>query len=172
MKSSTSLHRGPRAGHTLVEMIVVTTLLALVTMLAAKAWAPLGKGTFGMRDRVVASTELRVAMEFLRRDLGAAKKVVWTSDGTLLIERETAAATLAGYPPPRKDPGIHYRLKDDLLLRRETISVGEIVVARSLSDFDLSRHKKGGLLIRLAAGKGEDAKDLSLVYTGSNQGGS
>jgi type II secretory pathway component PulJ len=155
------------AGHTLVELLVVTTLMGLLTMLVAQVWKPLSKGTRDLRARASISTELRLATEFLRRDLGGAALVQSdeSKTGVLQIEREYAVANLLRpLAPGQVDPGIRYLLNDDRLVRRDQLTGEEFVVSSGLTEFLVEATAAGDTEIILQAGAKPNQHQLTLVW--------
>ncbi len=155
-----------RSGHTLVELMVVSTILALVATLATKAWKPLGQLMIGQRVRVVADAELRMAVSWIRQDVGAARKLKPREGGGLRIEVDPAAIPLDRRGTAGGTPVIEYRLDHDLLLRRDRMHAGEIVVARECSLFEVRRQPDFGTSLRISCGSGEDALSVELIWRG------
>jgi prepilin-type N-terminal cleavage/methylation domain-containing protein len=156
-----------QAGHTLIELLVVTTLMGLLTMLVAQVWKPLSKSTRDLRERASVSTELRLATEFLRRDLGGAGKVGAEDlkPDVLQIEREYEVANvLQPLAPGQADPGVQYQLKQDRLVRLDQLTGQEFVVGQGLTEFLVEANADGDTQIVLSAGRAPHQRKLTLVW--------
>ncbi|MBC8405386.1 MAG: prepilin-type N-terminal cleavage/methylation domain-containing protein [Planctomycetes bacterium] len=64
-------NRKTEHGHTLVELMVVTTLMTMLTFMIAQVWRPIAVSTTTLRERAVASTEVGLAADFCARILAA-----------------------------------------------------------------------------------------------------
>lgn len=160
-----SVNRKVRSGHTLVEMVVVGTILALVATFSARAWGPIGGSIVGLRDRAVGAAELRVAVAWLLSDLGAADRVE-KHDDVLRIRREAAAVrTLVGAGGD-EDRGLEYSVRDGLLRRKDRLTGEEFVVARAVREFQLRPSGAHDLRISLTAGQEEDLRTITLLWHG------
>lgn len=158
----TPSHR--QSGHTLVEMVVVGMLVAVLGISASRAWQPVGHSIDGLRDRAVAASELRLAVEYLRQDLGGAEKVAQHGRDGIQIRREAASAFLAGVPQGSPDPGIRYRLDGDKLIREDLATKETFIVARALTGMKVRHHAGAEVRITLSAGPDSDRRDLTLAW--------
>ena len=61
--------RRRQAGHTLVELVAVATITSVMLTIAMRASQPMTASAISQRDRAVASSELRLAVESLLADL-------------------------------------------------------------------------------------------------------
>ncbi|MBC8328562.1 MAG: type II secretion system protein [Planctomycetes bacterium] len=161
-----SLHRPRRrrSGHTLVEMVIVGMIVALVATFATRAWNPIGDSIVGLRERATASSELRLAVEYLREDFGGAAEVAEETGEKLLIRREAAVAFVAGVPSGTADPGIRYWLDEDRLVRRDLWSRDEFVVARKVGSFQITRFHGIEYRVALTAGADSDQRTITLAW--------
>lgn len=153
-----------QAGHTLVELVVVTTLMALLTVLIAQAWRPLGHSTANLREEAIGLTELRLGLAYLRQDLGAAKRLNETDRDVLLVEREPHTLARYGLGEPRTDLGVRYELQEDTLIREDRYTGEKFAVARGLSGFRVQPQGNGGARIVLSAKAGSEEKSLEVVW--------
>jgi type II secretory pathway pseudopilin PulG len=160
----TSLGRA-NAGHTLVELVVVTTLMALLTALIAQAWKPIGHSTANLREEAVGLTELRLSLAYLRGDLGAAKRLSEPVRDVLHIEREPYALSRYGMGEPSADLGVNYSYSEGTLLREDRYTGESFAVARGLSGFTVETQANGGARIVLSVKAGAEEKKLEVVWT-------
>jgi len=163
--ASQASSRGATAGHTLVELVVVTTLMALLTVLIAQAWKPIGHATANLREEAVGLTELRLGLAYLREDLGAAKRLSETDRDVLHIEREPHALSRYGLGEPRTDLGVNYSYAEGTLLREDRYTGESFAVARGLSGFKVEPRANGGARIVLSTKAGTEEKSLEVVWT-------
>jgi prepilin-type N-terminal cleavage/methylation domain-containing protein len=150
-------------GHTLVELLVVVTIAGLLINVAMLAWRPLSASTLALRDRAQHTSELHLVVESLLQDLGGAATALPTLDGELLITREQAVAELAG-AWDGADEGILYALVDGDLLRRDEALGLELVLASSVSSFEISRVSGTETHIALSAGSGSGQRSVELIW--------
>ncbi|MBL7009219.1 MAG: hypothetical protein ISR76_09490 [Planctomycetes bacterium] len=153
-----------RSGHTLSEMVIVGMIVALIATYATRAWNPIGDSIVGLRERAVASSELRLAVEYLREDFGGAAAVVEESGEKLLIRREEAVAFVGGVPVGTADPGIRYWLDEDRLVRKDLWTLQEFVVARRVGSFQITRFHGIEYRVALTAGADSDQRTITLAW--------
>lgn len=155
-----------RSGHTLIELMVVTTLMTLLTFLVAQIWRPLTFNTSKLRDRAVASTEIALAADFLRKDFGGALSAKEISEQALSITREfDVADRLKSMASGDVDPGIEYRFADGGLMRRDLHLKEEVQVAHGISDFVVRRRPNGELHIEMTGESGNDQCTMTLIWS-------
>jgi hypothetical protein len=157
--------RRAQAGHTLVELVVVTTLMALLTALIAQAWKPIGHSTANLRREAVGLTELRLGLAYLREDLGAATRLTETDRDVLHIEREPHTLSRYGLGEPGTDLGVNYSFVEGTLIREDRYTGESFAVARELSGFKVEAQANGGARIVLSAKAGAEEKSLEVVWT-------
>lgn len=163
--SRASRASGAQAGFSLVEILVVTTLMALLTALIAAAWRPIGQASARLRDEASGLTELRLAVEALRFDLGAAEALEPNGDHGLRIRRERFGRLPGGRLLARQDGAeTEYRLVDGDLLRRDAESDTTYAVAHGLNRFESRRDGDGLIRIRLAVLDGSAEQEIELVW--------
>lgn len=129
--------RDGAAGFTLLELLVTAVLVGLLSWVLLTSLGPLNRATFALRDRARASAELRLAVNYLLRDLGAADSALPKADGGLVIKRSEQAAKLAGVWSG-SDPGIVYELSGELLTRFDVGNETLVAVAGGLEAFDVA----------------------------------
>jgi prepilin-type N-terminal cleavage/methylation domain-containing protein len=155
-------------GFTLVEVLVAAVLVGVFATISAGAARFVGTSTAAMRERARATTELRMATEYLRQDLGAAESVEIAEGDALRITRRPACARLAGslvhLPSGDADAGVRYALRDARLVRTEIASGTEVVVAMAMTAFTLSERSDDEIGVYVAAGHGPERRAVTLVW--------
>jgi type II secretory pathway component PulJ len=154
-----------RAGHTLLELTIVATILSLLLTMVARAQRPFSEMVLQLQDRSVSASELHLAADFLARDLGAAAEVVRRADDALLIRREPVMAARLGLGEEDRDPGILYRFRDGQLLRRDLQLGGTFAVATGLTGLDVGLMRHGEMRIKISDGVGDDLHEVTLVWS-------
>jgi len=154
-----------QSGHTLVEMTVVVTILAMVLSLVARAQKPFSQGVMTLQDRNSTTTELHLAVDYLSMDLGAAKRVQRVSESEVLIRREDGAARRAGLEKDSTDPGVRYSFDNSNLVREDLITKEKFVVAVGMTGFSIAPIRRGETKLVLADGIAEDDQHtVTLVW--------
>lgn len=163
--------RRPReSGFSLVELLLVAILLSIVTILALRAFGPVAGNTRALRAQAAAVGELRCATEMMLADFGGAASVRKASASSFLLKREQAVAEVQGaWSPVDGDLGITYSL-DGSDLRRTDAALGtSVLVARSLSRFEIDR--AGAVTsILMEADDGQDTPSVTLLWDPSGGG--
>lgn len=157
--------RRASSGHTLVELVVVTVLMALLTVLIAQAWRPIGQSTAALRAEAAGMTELRLALAFLRQDFGATEHASAVPGGGLELRRELAALERFGRGTLARDPGVLYRLEDDQLLRIDRLNNERFSVAREIRGLRVENMPGGGVRVQLQAGRDPEVREIEVVWT-------
>jgi len=132
-------------GFTLLELAVASLLVTILALATGAANRATTRATIALRDRARAVTELRMAVEWLRQDLGGARGAKAADASTLEIARADGAPLL-------------YRRDGRRLLRDGT------AVALELSGFEVSALPGGGARIVLATGTGDAACAMTLLW--------
>jgi hypothetical protein len=152
------------AGLTLAELLISATVSCLVVVLAAQAWKPASESILALQDRAITVSEMRMAVESLMQDFGAATSATAGVDGSLLILREETVAELEGGSTGAGDAGIQYTLADGQLTRHDVASGRERVVASHLRLFELTDLGSGSIEIKIGGGSGLGDRKVSLVW--------
>jgi hypothetical protein len=152
------------AGLSLAELLISATLSCVIVVLAAQAWRPAGESILALRDRAAAVAELRIAVETLAQDLGAATDASPTVDGDLRVFREPAVAELEGGMSGGTDAGIVYTFHDGTLVRRDVAPGRVELVAAHLSLFEVIDLGGGETRIRIGAGHGLGERKVTLTW--------
>ena len=161
---SLSCRRQSRCGHTLLEMTLVVTLMSVLISLVVRAQRPFSEMVLQLQDRAVSVSELRLATDYLARDLGGAASVQRKSETSLLIRREAAVLRKHETLEGQKDQGILYSFQDGKLVRQDLQVGGAFVVATGLTGFDVGRMRKHELRIQVADGLDPDRHKITLVW--------
>ena len=141
------------SGFTLLELMVASTVGIIVLLAAMLAWTPMSRSSLLLRERAVDTTEMRMAVEWLLADFGAADEGLPDIIGDLLITREQEFAELEG-AWAGSDPGIRYTLLGDILLREDLALDTSVVVSTGITLFDVQR--PGGVQTTIDLGTGSD----------------
>lgn len=157
------MSRRARAGLTLLELLVGTSVATLIVVLAMQAVRPLSGATLSLRDRARQQAELRLAVDALLADLGGAATALPDAFGRLVITRVQPLAERLGAWTGGDDDGIEWRLEDGQLLRWDRELDRETVVAEGLSAFELL-DESGETRILLATGEDADARSVELAW--------
>jgi len=160
------MKRGRESGHTLIELLVVTTLMSLVTSLIAQVWRPLSHSTYEMRAQTVGLAEQRLALEFLRQDLGIAKQVLIETPQQLLIHREAESLRrIKQLRSDESDPGVRYRFSAGVLMREDLHTGEQFAVTYELHGFEAKQDTLGRTHIELVSSISPEPQSLELVWS-------
>jgi hypothetical protein len=154
----------PRAGLTLAELVISATVSCLVVVLAAQAWKPASESIVALQDGATTASELRMAVEILMQDLGAATSATPSAAGGLLVLREESVAELEGGSTGAGDAGIQYTFADGMLTRHDVASGRERIVASHLRAFDITDLGSGSTEIQIGGGSGLEDRKVTLVW--------
>jgi hypothetical protein len=157
-------HRRRNAGLSLAELLISATLSCVIVVLAAQAWRPAGASILALRERAASVGELRLAVETLEQDLGAAVECLPTQDGDLAITRESAVAELEGGMQGGVDAGILYTFRDGDLVRHDVAPGREQLVASNFKRFQITDLGGGQTEILLSAGEGLGERKVKLRW--------
>lgn len=164
MKLRAATRRGRRAGHSLIEMVVVVCMMSIGATLAARGTAPFYGMVSQMEDRAESAQELMMAREYLRFDLSGARSALPTPSGSLLILREDEVVRKLGLDLGILDAGIEYRYAEGKLYREDHHYDETIVVADHLEGMSVTRVMDAETRIQLQDGAGADLRHVTLVW--------
>lgn len=153
-----------RAGHTLVEMTIVVTMMSLLFSMVARAQRPFSEMVLELQDRSITVSELHLAVDYLVRDFGGAAQVERQSESSILIRREGALMRRWGLLASQTDSGIRYSYQDGKLLRTDLQTGGSYVVATGMTGFDVGRLRNKEMRIKIADGVEPERHELTLVW--------
>lgn len=152
-----------RAGLTLLELLVGSTVAMLIVLLAMHAVRPVSGATLSLRDRARQQAELRLAVDALLADLGGAQAALPDAFGHLVVTRVQPLAERLGAWTGGDDDGIEWRLEGGQLVRWDRELDRELVVAEGLTAFELS-DDAGETRILISTGTGADARSVELAW--------
>ena len=156
--------RRAQSGFSLVELMLVSVLLSIVTILALRAFGPVASNTRSLRAQAAGVSELRCAVESLLADLGGAAQLRRTGDSSFRMVREQAVAEVQGaWDLLDGDAGITYTLDGADLRRSDLALETSVIVARSLSRFEVTRTGAETRLL-LEVDDGQDTPSVTLVW--------
>ena len=151
------IRRRPRAGFTLLELTIVLLVSSMVFLIGAGLQSHYSRTTQDLRDASSTIRELRLGIEWLRKDAGGAVDFQRLGRSRVRIFRSDEAMRFIGGVAP--DSGVEYRLVDDRLFRRDLEVGGNFVVAEGLETFEV---RAAGTEVRLQLGAGEGAHAQAL----------
>jgi len=155
---------GGRAGHTLLELTIVVTMLSLLATMVARAQQPFSEMILELQDRSKTISELHLAVDYLARDFGGAAQVDRQSETALLVRRENAVARKFGVLANGVDRGIRYSYKDGTLTRVDLHTGTSFVVASGMTGFDVGRLRNQEMHIKIADGVEPERHEVTLVW--------
>jgi prepilin-type N-terminal cleavage/methylation domain-containing protein len=155
-----------RRGYTLVELLIVTILVSVLAGVVLGAMHFMVTTTYGLRERTTGITQLRMIVEYIRQDTGAARSVLPAGSSAFHIEREEAAAKLDGAWADGADAGIDYSFAEGVLTRTDVAREQSVVVASQLSEFSAEQveGQPAETRIHLGFGSGEELRAVHLVW--------
>lgn len=151
-------------GYTMVDILAASALLGIFASVAVGAARFVGVATSSLRDRARAASELRMAVEYLREDLGGAVTVEAVDDTTVRILREETVARLAGAWISGADAGVEYAADGGRLVRRDLATDTSVVAALGITEFDVEEPAADEVTIRISAGTGSEEHAVTLAW--------
>ena len=156
--------RARQSGWTIVELMVSLTFASVLVMLAVKVQRAQQHSIVSLRKRAYAVAELRLATEWLRRDLAAGDSVSW-NDPWLEIEREAEVSSQYGAWTGNSDLGVSYRHDGRNLLRVDGKTAEAHAVATGIDLFAVDVQAQ---TVRLTLGVDDDddvsGRTVTLVW--------
>lgn len=172
------LPRGPRRGFSVVEMAIVSVLLALLAMLLASTWRGFCLPTIEAAARCRIAQEANLAAASLARDLGGSLanpegRIGKKTDGQFVGRMQPSeswlrlcfhGATGTDTSPQWGDPDtvISYQLQGDSLVRWDESAGTVVTVSRGLAGFSVVPFEDdSGVTLTLSY----SYRNISLTYT-------
>ena len=146
----------PARGFTLVELLVVSTLMLLLAMLTASMWTYFSAQATELGDRTRAAAELRMALSAVSDDMGS---VVWASPmGTSLV--------LCRLGPPGQEPLIvQYSVENGLLVRTEQVSGLAVPLAGHVGSISAENVTDSLMRVVLTVSCGKTQRQSTLYWS-------
>ncbi|MDJ0976362.1 MAG: hypothetical protein QNJ98_18010 [Planctomycetota bacterium] len=170
MTSPRARRRASESGHTLSELLIASSILGAFAVVIAMASAFSGREMGRLRNRATSATDMRIVVEHLRRDLGAADTVEVLGSQRLRIRRDAVAARLGGHDAggedddeDTQDPGIEYRLQDGVLRRTDKVHNQKLIIASDLRGF-LVDDLGGDVHVTIETGPEGDGHRVALQW--------
>lgn len=157
-------HRGEQ-GHSLLEVLVASMLLAMISIAVMRVGPELASGTSKLTARARTVGELRSAVESILQDMGGADDVNWMNQDRLeIIREEEYAEWLGAWVPGPGDAGIQYELETEGLVRTDLALGSAVVVAREIDVFTVDKVGNSRVTITLGSGEGLAERSLQLIW--------
>ncbi len=148
--------RRPSRAFTLLELLVVATLMILVSMMTAQMWRHFSAQAANLDQRAGAAQELRFALEGIRQDMGP---VVWAtpvSGDRLLICMET---------PDGTERTVEYSVTNGHLLRYDQTSGTSTLVADHVSAFTAENLTDTVLQLVVTITRGNTSRQATILWS-------
>ena len=164
-----------QAGFTLIEVMVVTAMMAFLSMLIAGIWAGLVRSTADTINQAKLVSAAQFALESFRRDLAGSLpedqngtrlqgmvvgSLVTSDDRLLLCFDGEPMNEIADWAAP--DTVIVYEVQAGQLMRTDQQSGTAFVVADNVSDFSVTQ-LASGLRIELTFARGNFTRTYTLI---------
>jgi len=160
---SATLH-GER-GHTLLELVVAATLVAVLGVVIGLIGRYTSGETLHLRRRARTAGELHAAVEYLRKDLARAARVERHGRAGLRIFLERPMDGIEPAAAWAADARITYDRDDEgRLLRSERHQGESLVVAQDIRSFKPERREEGDLAIEVVAGADNVERRVTLIW--------
>ncbi len=136
-----SRHHG--RAFTLVELLVTAVIMTMLTLMTAQVWRYFSVEMTNLAARARVAQELRFAMESICEDLGATVGAVIVEPDRVRLCKDAGAQPdgVANWAPP--DIMVEYYLVGTQLIRYDTSSGSQIVMADSVNRFHVDSHSGG-----------------------------
>ena len=154
-------HPRPCAGFTLLEMTIVVLVSMMVFLLGASLHAHYSRRSADLIERAETLRELRLAVEWLRQDVGGADNIRRLNSARLRISRSPETLARVGGTAP--DAGIDYLLTGEHLERIDRELGGNFVVATGLTAFEVTERGQD-IEILLRAGTGTEEQEIVVLW--------
>ena len=152
-------------GHSLLEVLVASMLLAMISIAVMRVGPELTSGTAKLTARARTVGELRIAVESILQDMGGAADVSWMNNDRLeIIREEELAVWLGAWVPGPGDAGIQYELETEGLVRTDLALGSAVVVAREIDVFTVTETGNARVTITLGSGEGLAERSLQLIW--------
>ncbi|MDJ0522913.1 MAG: hypothetical protein QNJ90_12665 [Planctomycetota bacterium] len=151
-------------GHTLLELTVAATLVAVLGVVFGMAGRFTSGETLRTRQRARAAGELHAVVEHLRQDLARAAVLEIEGSGALTITPERPIDGLEHNRDWSAADGLEYSLAEGKLYRTVLPHRESSVVAVGIEEFELTQPDGETTYVRIAAGEGLLRRQVTLVW--------
>jgi type II secretory pathway pseudopilin PulG len=124
----------PATAFTLLELLVVSVLMAAISLIVAQMWRYFSVDLTDLGARARAAQELRLAVESLQEDMGSAVAATRMSDSHVLICKD-GPPDYDGVPWNQQDVQVEYYLSEGKLVRYDHSTAAEMTIASDVADF-------------------------------------
>lgn len=152
-----SRSRHLRSGFTLLELLVVAMLMVGLAMITARMWQYFRAQNSNLSQRSAASSELSLAVESLRQDMG---DVLWATPAE--------GDQLFICTPADNDQGqavIQYYVSGHLLMRYDQSSGAALPIAANIHSFEAQDMTDSVLRLVIAVDCGPDQRQATLFWS-------
>jgi len=155
-----TLRRRFRRGFTLIELMVVSILMAIVVLITSQFWRWFSPSVAEMIGREHILGEARIAMQNLAADFGSAVGAVAVGNNRLMLCKDSGDFPngLADWAAP--DVLVDYYLVDGTLQRSDLSTGAEFAVADGISNFTVEQ----GPPLRITMGLQRKGASRQLVF--------
>ena len=155
----------PAHGFTLVELLVVSVLMASVTLITAQMSQYFSEDMTSLAARARAVRELRFAVHGICDDLGATVGAIVVAEDRIRLCKDDGDDPngQADWVPP--DVMVEYYLSDGQLVRYEPASGSQIVIADSVSQFAVRNITDTVFEIIVAVARSDIERRVTLMWS-------
>ncbi|MCE5277736.1 MAG: type II secretion system protein [Planctomycetaceae bacterium] len=147
--------RRASGGFTLLELMVVATLMTMVTAISAQFWRYFSVQLTDAADRTTAAQELQFAIESLRQDLGMVRHV--TTPGQTRMRIYTG--------PAGDEDEIEYSLEAGRLIRTDVAAAASVPMAGGVSQFLVQHLTESSVRITLVVTRGGVTRRATMIWS-------
>ncbi len=157
------LHGG--GGFTLTELLVVSVLMAWLTLMTAQMWRYFSSEMADLAGRARVAQELRFAVESICQGMGATVGAVVVEDDRITFCKDAGAQPdgVPNWTPP--DIMVEYYLSNGQLVSYETTSGSQIVIADSVSQFAVRNVTESVLEMVIGVQRGDVQRQVTLLWS-------
>lgn len=151
---------------TLVELLVVSVLMTVLTLMTAQVWRYFSTEMKDLAGRARVAQELRFAMESICEDMGATVGAIVVEEGRIRLCKDAGDEPdgVANWAFP--DIMVEYYLDGTQLVRDDTSSGSQIVMADSVSAFAV-QDISGGTVVQMDVEmtRGDVSRQITLMWS-------
>lgn len=157
--------RSRPAGFTFLEMLVVSVLMAGVTVMVGQFWVGFSRNMVDMAARTVTAQELRLVLSGLSQDFGPCVGTMHLDDGRLLLCKDAGPRPngVADWGSP--DVVVEYSLFGNQLRRFDQSAGSEITIADGVADLRIDELTDSVLQITISVRRAGVAREATLLWS-------